>query len=145
MTENGHSAIAAIRDDYRTRKTALLAQLQDDGGSTRGLRGLLQGLSEAADAALLPLWQRAGLPAGVALVAVEGCGRGDPLPPSDVDVLVLTPDGISAGDDPELKRRIEDFIGSCWDAGLEIGSAVRTVEECVAVAAGDVTVQTSLL
>src|SRR5690606_5889562 len=36
-------------------------------------------------------------------------------------------------------------IGSCWDAGLEIGSSVRTVAECLAESAGDVTVQTSLL
>jgi [protein-PII] uridylyltransferase len=43
------------------------------------------------------------------------------------------------------RRGIEAFIGSCWDAGLEVGSSVRTLEECVAQAAGDVTVQTSLL
>jgi [protein-PII] uridylyltransferase len=44
-----------------------------------------------------------------------------------------------------LKAQLEGFIGSCWDAGLEIGSSVRTVSECLAEAAKDVTVQTSLL
>src|SRR5690606_35580414 len=95
--------------------------------------------------ALEALWLRAGLPAGLALVAVGGFGRGELFPHSDVDVLVLMPDGISCEHDARLKQSVETFIGSCWDAGLEIGSSVRTVEECVAQAAGDVTVQTSLL
>jgi [protein-PII] uridylyltransferase len=55
------------------------------------------------------------------------------------------PDGISCDADASLKQRIEHFIGSCWDAGLEIGSSVRTLGECLAQSASDVTVQTSLL
>ena len=34
---------------------------------------------------------------------------------------------------------------SCWDIGLEIGSSVRTVDECVAEGQRDVTIQTALL
>jgi [protein-PII] uridylyltransferase len=136
---------AGIRDAYRARKAQLLATLQADGESTRNIKSLLQELAQAADDALRGLWETAGLPAGIALVAVGGFGRGELFPHSDVDVLVLVPDGISCEHDGVLKQRIENFIGSCWDAGLEIGSSVRTVEECVAQAAGDVTVQTSLL
>ena len=44
-----------------------------------------------------------------------------------------------------MRQAIERFITACWDIGLEIGSSVRTVEECVAKAARDVTVQTALL
>jgi [protein-PII] uridylyltransferase len=136
---------AAIRDAYRSGKAALLATLQSEAGSTRAIKGLLQDFTALADEALKKLWARAGLPAGVALVAVGGFGRGELFPHSDVDVLLLMPDGISPDNDPALKRRIEEFIGGCWDAGLEIGSSVRTLGECVAVAAEDVTVQTSLL
>jgi len=32
-----------------------------------------------------------------------------------------------------------------WDIGLEIGHSIRTVEECLAESAADITVQTSLL
>lgn len=138
--------VAAVRDAYRQRKAELLAPLRSaEGGSIRTIKGVLQALGQLADDALKTLWQRAGLPAGVALVAVGGFGRGELFPHSDVDVLLLMPDGISVPNDPLLKRRVEDFIGSCWDAGLEIGSSVRTAEECLAQAAGDVTVQTSLL
>jgi hypothetical protein len=40
---------------------------------------------------------------------------------------------------------VEAFVTACWDIGLEIGSSVRTVDECVARSARDVTVQTALL
>jgi [protein-PII] uridylyltransferase len=139
------NGVGAVRETYRTRKGELLAGLRGVGTSTRGIRAALQALSGLADEALQALWQQAGLPAGVALVAVGGFGRGELFPHSDVDVLLLLPDGVSPDGDAPLKRRIEAFIGSCWDAGLEIGSSVRTVEECVAQAVGDVTVQTSLL
>ena len=139
------SATADIRESYKARKAQLLAALKSDAGSTRSIRGLLQALSEAADEALRKLWERAGLPAGAALVAVGGFGRGELFPHSDVDVLLLVPDGISCEHDAALKLRVENFIGSCWDAGLEIGSSVRTLQDCLAQAASDVTVQTSLL
>jgi len=139
------SATADIREGYKARKAHLLAALKSDAGSTRGIRGLLQALSEAADEALRKLWDRAGLPAGAALVAVGGFGRGELFPHSDVDVLLLVPDGISCEHDAALKLRVENFIGGCWDAGLEIGSSVRTLQDCLAQAASDVTVQTSLL
>lgn len=137
--------VAAIRDIYKARKSALIASLQSEGNSTRSIKPTLQAAARVADEALRGLWQHAGLPAGIALVAVGGFGRGELFPHSDVDVLLLLPDGISPDHDPALKQRIESFIGSCWDAGLEIGSSVRTLGECMAQAAGDVTVQTSLL
>jgi [protein-PII] uridylyltransferase len=136
--------LTAIRDSHRTRKAQLLEALRTEG-ATRAIKGLLQAFSEVADDTLKSLCQHAGLPAGVALVAVGGYGRGELFPHSDVDVLLLMPDGVSPDHDPRLKQKIEAFIGSCWDVGLEIGSSVRTVEECVVQAAGDVTVQTSLL
>jgi [protein-PII] uridylyltransferase len=137
--------IQALREDYRARKTRLLASMQASGSSTRGIRTLLQGLSREADTTFKALWAGSGFPPTFALLAVGGFGRGELFPHSDVDVLVLMPDGTSADNDPELKRKVEAFIGNCWDSGLEIGSSVRTVSECVAQADGDVTVQTSLL
>jgi [protein-PII] uridylyltransferase len=76
---------------------------------------------------------------------VGGYGRCELFPYSDVDVLVLMPDGTVPDDDPQLKRKLEAFIGSCWDTGLQIGSSVRTVSECIAQGRADLTVQTSLL
>ncbi|MDB5871893.1 MAG: Uridylyl removing enzyme [Ramlibacter sp.] len=137
--------LQALREDYRVRKNVLLASLEASGSSTRGIRGLLQGLSREADTTLKALWAATAFPSGFALLAVGGFGRGELFPHSDVDVLVLMPDGTSPDNDPELKRKVEVFIGNCWDTGLEIGSSVRTMSECIFQAETDVTVQTSLL
>jgi [protein-PII] uridylyltransferase len=111
----------------------------------RGIHKLLQALARNADDTLRLLWAHAGMPPEFALMAVGGYGRCELFPYSDVDVVVLLPDGASVDQDPDLKRKVEDFIGQCWDAGIEIGSSVRTLSECVSQAEQDVTVQTSLL
>jgi [protein-PII] uridylyltransferase len=105
----------------------------------------LHKLAALADGLLKNLWRRAGMTEPFVLAAVGGFGRRELFPHSDVDVLVLLPDDQSLGQNAELKTRIEGFIGSCWDAGLEIGSSVRTLGECLSEAVKDVTVQTSLL
>ncbi len=139
------SDLATLRSHYRSQKTELFSALAASKRSTRGVRGALKKLSSLADSTLQTLWQLAGFEAPFALLAVGGFGRGELFPYSDLDVLVLLPDGASPEDQPELKARIEAFIGSCWDAGLEIGSSVRTIGECLKESARDVTVQTSLL
>ena len=48
-----------------------------------------------------------------------------------MDVLVLLPDGIDAMQPGPVSDAVERFITTCWDVGLEIGSSVRTVPECV--------------
>ena len=122
-----------------------MAGLREPGPSPRGARQTLRQLARLTDSMLARLWERAGFGPGFALVAVGGYGRGELFPHSDVDVLLLLPDGADPDGDDALKARIEGFIGSCWDAGLEIGSSVRTADECAQESARDVTVQTSLL
>jgi [protein-PII] uridylyltransferase len=137
--------LQTLRDDYRLQKAALFQSVQTSGASTRGIHSVLHKLARQADALLQALWQMAAFPDRLALVAVGGYGRGELFPYSDVDVVLLLPDDLNPDDNAPLKQQIEAFIGSCWDAGLEIGSSVRTVSDCVAEAAKDVTVQTSLL
>ena len=137
--------LAGVREQYRAGKTAIFESLAGSGASSRNVRGLLQKLARHTDATLQLLWQNAGFPAAACLVAAGGFGRDELFPQSDVDVLLLLPDYADAEADPTLKANIENFISSCWDSGLEIGSSVRTVADCVEEAVKDVTVQTSLL
>ena len=139
------SELQALRASYRSGKEALLAGVQAPGFSARSVHKLLRQLAAQTDSLLIQLWNQAGLSAPCALLAVGGYGRGELFPYSDVDVLVLLPDAAGQMPDPERARRIEGFIGNCWDAGLEIGSSVRTLSECLSEAAKDVTVQTALL
>ena len=137
--------LATLRDTYKHDKAAVLSSLASSGYAARGLKQTLRQLSILADGLLIQLWQQAGFSSELCLVAVGGFGRAELFPHSDVDVLVLLPNGQSPEHTPELQAQLERFIGSCWDTGLDIGSSVRTLSECVAEAAKDITVQTSLL
>ena len=110
------------------------------GANANGAR-LLRQHRLLIDRTLKGLWNDAGMPASLALAAVGGYGRGELFPYSDVDVLVLLP----AEPDAMLKGRLETLIGSLWDAGLETGHSVRTIEQCLSESVKDITVQTSLL
>ncbi|MFY8103273.1 MAG: nucleotidyltransferase domain-containing protein, partial [Ramlibacter sp.] len=137
--------LRALREDWLARKAARLQPLMATGPSLRGVREVLRGLARDADLTLSTLWQHANFPEGFALVAVGGYGRGELCPHSDIDVLLLMPDGTSLEAESALQAKVEAFIGGCWDVGLEIGSSVRTLSECLEQCAADVTVQTSLL
>ncbi len=142
--------IALTRQTFREEKQRLLAafsQPEDPGKHPNASQAqrLLRLLARQVDALLRQLWAHASLPSQAALLAVGGYGRGELFPYSDVDVLVLLPEGVDAHAPGPLKAELEAFIRQCWDVGLEIGSSVRTAQECLAEAAGDVTVQTSLL
>ena len=136
---------ASLRERYRAGKRALFSSLAASGASTRGIQAMLKKLARLTDATLRTLWQNSCFPPETCLVAVGGFGRGELFPHSDVDVLLLLPDEIAIENEPALKSKVESFISSCWDCGLEIGSSVRTAADCVQEAVKDVTVQTSLL
>ena len=129
-----------FRDDKAARLAAFLAARP----TARDALRLIRGLASAVDVTLHMLWEQSEMPAGAALVAVGGYGRGELFPYSDVDVLVLLPHAPSEDGDAG-REATGRFITTCWDAGFEIGSSVRTVDECVAMAVADVTVQTALL
>ena len=78
-------------------------------------------------------------PAGIALVAVGGYGRGELSLQSDIDVLLLHEGRDDIG---ELADRLWYPI---WDARLKLGHAVRTVKEALALAADDLDTATGLL
>jgi len=144
----GPGSLAAQRARFRDGKAALLAQFGHTRATATAATRLLRGLARLVDAALADLWDHAGMPAGAALVAVGGYGRGELFPHSDVDVLVLLPEAaLNADGHPAqaLHAVIGGFVTACWDIGLEVGSSVRSVQDCLTEAARDVTVQTALL
>ena len=140
-------ALHSLRDAYRHAKAQQIALLHNPTLGRRSVRGVLHHFSDLADGLLSTLWQRARMPEGAALVAVGGYGRAQLFPYSDIDVLVLLPTmhHSSADTGSDYSNQVEQFISSCWDAGLEIGSSVRSIAECLQEAAQDLTVQTAML
>jgi [protein-PII] uridylyltransferase len=117
------------------------ARLRTEYEGQQDARRYLRGHRTAVDGALRTLWRGAALPRSLALIAVGGYGRGELYPHSDVDVLILLPGPPGR----EEEQAIERFVGELWDAGIELGHSVRSVEQCVEQAAQDITVQTALL
>ena len=111
--------------------------------STQAVGKLTKQLSKLTDQLLSHLWHDCGLGNAATLVAVGGYGRGALFPYSDIDILILLPADAKLAE--SLSKSIEQFVARCWDTGLEIGSSVRTVSECISEAEQDITVRTSLL
>ena len=140
-TRRGPGSVAALRVSFRDGKAALLERFGSARPTANAANLLVRRLARHVDTTLARLWTSCGLPATAALVAVGGYGRGELFPYSDIDVLVLLP----AEPDEALAATVSAFVTACWDTGLEIGSSVRSVDECLAESARDVTVQTALL
>ena len=137
--------IPARRRQFKAGKQALIDHFLQSRASAPAATRLIKALTRHVDATLMALWTECAMPASAALVAVGGYGRAELLPHSDVDVLVLLPDDVPMAADSPLKTAVEAFITACWDIGLEIGSSVRGVADCVRQARADQTVQTALL
>jgi [protein-PII] uridylyltransferase len=137
--------VAQLRTHFRDGKRELIEHFMQSRATAPAATRLIKTLTRHVDATLTLLWAQCAMPARAALLAVGGYGRGELLPYSDVDVLLLLPDDAELHVGSVLKTTIEAFITACWDIGLEIGSSVRTVAECVHEARSDQTVQTALL
>lgn len=120
--------------------TERLYSVFSDGAPTDSL---VKARSYLVDEVLCAAWDRF-LPAGsegFALIAVGGYGRSELLPYSDIDLLLLNaPESMDV-----YKAKLERFFAFLWDIGLEVGSSVRTVDQCAQLAAADLTVITNLL
>ena len=80
------------------------------------------------------------MPEDVALVALGGYGRGTLAPGSDLDLLIL-----HEGSADEVSLLAERLLYPLWDAGLQVGHAVRTAEVCVEIAAERLDATTAML
>ncbi|WP_058834327.1 [protein-PII] uridylyltransferase [Luteimonas abyssi] len=102
---------------------------------------LLAARANAVDGWVRQAWARC-IPAEapLALFAVGGYGRGELFPHSDIDLLALAEEGEQAAHAEVLGR----LFALLWDAGLPVGHAVRSPDECTREAAADLTVLTNL-
>lgn len=140
--------IRRLRDSEHPGRTAreyLAAQQQrlDAAFDSTPIHELVQSRARLVDDVLVAAWSLFGLAADdtLALLAVGGYGRGELHPHSDVDLLILSDDEPCA----DTCGRLERFIAFLWDIGLEIGHAVRTLDECVRQAADDITIATNIM
>jgi [protein-PII] uridylyltransferase len=77
----------------------------------------------------------------MAIVATGGYGREMLAPGSDIDLLFLLPYKQT----PWGESVAEYLLYILWDLGFKVGHATRTIDQCVRLALGDITIRTSLL
>ncbi|WP_371930758.1 [protein-PII] uridylyltransferase [Paracoccus spongiarum] len=77
----------------------------------------------------------------LAVLAVGGYGRAEMAPASDVDLLFLTPYKITAW----AESVVESMLYMMWDLKLKIGHSIRSIDDCLRLGAGDMTIRTSLV
>ena len=112
-------------------------------GAARRLSARMDQVMQAIQgyAALMVPNSRGGPGLDFALVATGGYGRGVLAPHSDIDLLFLS----QKDPGPRTRRLVEFLLYLLWDCGLKVGHATRSVKECLAEAAKDVTVMTALV
>ncbi|MDO5606147.1 MAG: [protein-PII] uridylyltransferase [Paracoccus sp. (in: a-proteobacteria)] len=77
----------------------------------------------------------------LAVLAVGGYGRAEMAPQSDVDLLFLTPYKTSGW----AESVVESMLYMLWDLKLKLGHATRSVDDCLRLAAQDMTIRTSMV
>jgi [protein-PII] uridylyltransferase len=126
---------------WREELKAGRAALRDAFLARADTAALLRGHTRLVAGVLVEAWTSCPAPAGMALLAVGGFGRGALFPHSDIDLLLL----LSGPADAAETAFVERFVSLLWDIGVESAHSVRTVAECEAEMAGDITVRTNLL
>lgn len=77
----------------------------------------------------------------LSVLAIGGYGRAEMAPQSDVDLLFLTPWKISGW----AESVVESMLYMLWDLKLKIGQSTRSIDDCLRLGQGDITIRTSLL
>lgn len=131
--------ITAFRNTLAWGRERLLSLFHEG----QAAESLVRARAHLVDEVLREAWVRhlsANSP-GVALAAVGGYGRGELLPSSDIDILVLHNGASLEG----ARKSLEQLTAFFWDIGLEVGSSVRSLDDCASEAAKDITVITNLI
>lgn len=106
------------------------------------IRKIIYGRAWELDRIIRAAWNRFDWPADkTALIAVGGYGRGELHPCSDIDLLILLDDI----EPEEIHDSISGFLTLLWDISLDVGSSVRTIDECYNEARNDITIATNLI
>ncbi len=138
--------IASDPSPVRAARQLLRTAYEVDAEAFRNgtdVRELVKSRADTVDLVLRTIWNRYGFSRSpdIALLAVGGYGRGELHPHSDIDLLILTRDGIAESWHDDLGA----FVTLLWDLKLDIGHSVRSLEECTQAARNDVTILTNLL
>ena len=135
----------------RARELAAIARVTEEHITEISGRDVTMRLSAVTDAVVKALARRAFIRAGatlneygrvIGLFAVGGYGRGEVNPFSDLDLLVLVPDGRQ----PDwVKTGNAELQTLLWDVGFQVGASMRSVGELESIIKEDYVTATAVV
>ena len=135
-----------LKQSWESARAEVLTELEKHQSGKRSMRAL----TAQMDALLTGLWaaaakeaERQHQPMPLALMAVGGYGRRELFLHSDIDLLILLPEGWQAP--PEGEGIIPWMLYVLWDAGIKVSHQVGSIDEILQLATRDVNWRTSLL
>ncbi len=132
-------AVADLRRRIAEQHTAGVDALATAALATDLFDGVIRSLWEATIADLPA--SEAIVARRIAVVAHGGYGRCEMAAYSDIDIMLLH----DATDMSAVAAVAARFVQDLFDAGLQVGQSVRTVQEACRLASGDATILSSLL
>ena len=140
------SRISSDRSPVSAARQLLRESYDADADAFRegaDVRALVRSRADTVDTVLRLIWNRYPFARSedIALIAVGGYGRGELHPHSDIDLLILTREGMA----PEWQDDLGAFITLLWDLKLDIGHSVRSMDESISAAREDISILTNLL
>ena len=149
---DNETAAGLLRDGAIGAVTTALAE-QRQAIHQRGASGaeVMAALTQLVDGLIIGRYRNAVRTTGAeavtagfqhcCLVALGGYGRRELAPYSDIDIMFLF--RPEAG--PTVASLSRQVLHHLWDVGFQVGHSVRTIQDCIELAATDVTIQTSMM
>jgi [protein-PII] uridylyltransferase len=136
----GMAHMKSALDGFRTQA---FARLSGDGGGAAAAQILADGMAVCLHALFDSM--AASDPegaSGVALCAQGGFGAGELAPSSDVDLMLIKPEG----ENPKVDAFLQQFLYALWDLKIDVGGgACRTIDETLDLTREDASERTALL
>ena len=136
----GLGRVKASLDRFREQA---FARLSGQGGGAAAAQTLADGMSVCLHALFdsMASSDPEGS-AGVALCALGGFGAGELAPSSDVDLLLIKPDG----ENPKTDAFLQQVLYALWDLKIDVGGgACRSIDETLDLTREDASERTALL
>src|SRR5574337_648971 len=141
-----NGVIGALRG-FIADERARIFQCHRDGETGQAV---VRSITLLTDAVVSALFQRAEASCdpdlrrrsdGCALVALDGYGRREMNPASDVDLMFVYPRRADA----YLDTILHPVLSTLWDVGFVVGHCCRSIDDCVRMARMDLTSCTSMM
>ncbi len=130
----------SLKKELQEHRAAIRSAHRDGAAGLATCAALTEMMDRALTAAFASIAGTSD--ASVAILAVGGYGRAELCPGSDTDIMVVSPTGDAK---KAASAMATSFLHLLWDAGLDVGHSVRSVDEALTLHGDSVDAWASML